>query len=704
MESKIAGSFFNWLETRQSKTSHRQLLVLSGSNNWSQATAELAIRKSNFAKILWAGDREAGDSKPIDQYKHYLGQEFNAIVYNAHSGIRANALMALSGSVSSKGLMILLCPDFSNWPHLEDPEAKNKTSYGHSLKPSNSYFIHWLIARLQDDEYVTIVTEELYYPANKQAWAENTSITYEQQQEAIVAIQKTACGRNKRPLVITADRGRGKTSALGIASAELFQQGFKKIIITAPNFNTVAIAFKHAHKLLKHSSYNNQTLLYKDSRLDFCAPDDLLEGKHNHEVVFVDEAAAIPTDMLKNICKQYPKVVFSTTIHGYEGSGRGFELRFKQFLNERFPAWKNVHLNQPIRWFQGDVLESFWFKTMLMNSDLHIANPLKSDETHIKFRKITKSELLDSPSLLSEIFTLLINAHYQTSPDDLNRLLDAQEQDIYAAFNHSVVVAVILASHEGGEHISSLAKDISSGKRRVQGHLVAQSILYLTGSIDYAHNNYLRIVRIAVAKDQQRKGYATDLLNFVKEDAKRQKIDYLCVSYGLNLSLLLFWLNNHYKPVKLGTKRDAASGEHSIVMLEPLTKSATLALQALRLQFHQDLTYQASRNFKRLSPKLLSALLRLDKGQSLSSPHLNMLQQIQEKNRRWDSCESTLKQLVLSVPDIRTVKALEAHALLIALFIQNCDQLTLQKELKLTGKKQLSEKIVDAVNLLLPLQ
>lgn len=703
MESKIAGSFSNWLENRQSKASHRQLLVLSGSNTWSQQTAELVIRKSNFEKVLWAGDRETGDSIEINQYRHYLGQEFNAIIYNAHSGVRANALMALSGSVCSQGLMILLCPDFSKWPNLEDPEAKNKVSYGHSPMPSNSYFIQWLIARLQEDDFVTVVTEQHYYPAKKHAWAEDTSIMFEHQQTAVVAIEKTACGRKNRPLVITADRGRGKTSALGIASAALFQQGFKNIVITAPNFDTVTLAFKHAHSLLEDSLYSNQSLLYKESRLDFCAPDELLGAEHNHDLVFVDEAAAIPTDMLKNICKLYPKVVFSTTIHGYEGSGRGFELRFKQFLNEHYPAWKNVHLNHPIRWFKRDVLENFWFKAMLMNTEQHKSNYVEVKETPIKYRKIEKNELLDSPALLAEIFNLLINAHYQTSPDDLNRLLDAQEQHIYAAFKQSTVVGVVLASHEGGEQIVELATDISSGKRRVQGHLVAQSIMFLTGSIEYARHRYLRIVRIAVTQDQQRKGCATALLDYVKDVAKCEGIDYLCVSYGLNLSLLLFWLSNHYVPVKLGTKRDASSGEHSIIMLMPLTASASLQLQELTHKFYQDLIYQASRHFDKLSTKLLSNILKLNNTHQLSEQQYIRLEQLKDKNRRWDSCESTLRQLVLSIKHTPTEKALEAHALLTAMFIQNYDLLALQKELKLTGKKQLSDKIVEAVKLLLPL-
>jgi tRNA(Met) cytidine acetyltransferase len=704
MESKIAGSFSNWLKNRRSKPSHRQLLVLSGNSKWTQQTAELAIQKSKFENILWVGDRDDRNSVEINRYKRYLGQEFTAIVYNAHSGVRANALIALSGSVTSQGLMILLCPDFSKWPSLHDPEVKNKESYGYSAKPIHSYFIQWLVTKLQEDDFVTIVTQDKYYPARKQAWAENTSITLDQQKAAITAIVNTACGRNNRPLVITADRGRGKTSALGIATESLFQQGFNKVLITAPNFDTVALAFKHAHSLIEDSKIDNQSLLYKEARLDFCAPDELLEKDPNGEIVFVDEAAAIPTDMLKSICKKFPKVIFSTTIHGYEGSGRGFEIRFKQFLTIHFPNWKNLHLDHPIRWFRDDVLERFWFNALLMQIEQADRNSLVCVRSPTHYRKIEKSELVNSPALLAEIFQLLINAHYQTSPDDLNRLLDARDQHIYAAFNHSRIVSVVLASNEGGEQIADLAADISNGKRRVQGHLVAQSILYLTGSCDYAHLRYLRIVRIAVPKSQQRQGYATGLLNYVKESAKHEGIDLLCVSYGLNLSILHFWLKNHFRPVKIGTKRDASSGEHSMIMLLPITERSSFQLQELSKQFHQELIYQASRHFSKLSPKLISHLLTLDKSHKLSKQQFEKLRQLQERTRHWQSCESTLRQLVLSTTILPTDEALESHALLSTIFIQNRDHDTIQKARKMTGKKQFSKAIVEATYRLLSLR
>ena len=51
------------------------------------------------------------------------------------------------------------------------------------------------------------------------------------------------------------------------------------------------------------------------------------------ELVIVDEAAAIPITLVKNLLGPY-MVVLSSTVHGYEGTGRSLSLKLVQSLRE----------------------------------------------------------------------------------------------------------------------------------------------------------------------------------------------------------------------------------------------------------------------------------------------------------------------------------------------------------------------------------
>ena len=136
-------------------------------------------------------------------------------------------------------------------------------------------------------------------------------------------------GHRKRPLVLTADRGRGKSSTLGIAAAQLLvERHGLDIIVTAPSVKAIEPVFSHAIQRLEVIEVVNAThIRHQGGSLRFVAPDDLLKSKPDCDLLLVDEAAAIPIPMLKSMVGIYHRMVFSTTVHGYEGSGRGFGIK-----------------------------------------------------------------------------------------------------------------------------------------------------------------------------------------------------------------------------------------------------------------------------------------------------------------------------------------------------------------------------------------
>jgi len=154
---------------------------------------------------------------------------------------------------------------------------------------------------------------------------------------------------------------------LGIAAAQLLlERPGLNIIVTAPSMKAIEQVFSHASQRLDScEAINAAYICYQGGSLRFVAPDELLKSNPDCDLLLVDEAAAIPVPMLKSMVDIYHRIVFSTTVHGYEGSGRGFGLKFEAWLSEHRPGWKGFKLDQPIRWNRNDPLER-WLKILLI--------------------------------------------------------------------------------------------------------------------------------------------------------------------------------------------------------------------------------------------------------------------------------------------------------------------------------------------------
>ncbi|MCG6282997.1 tRNA(Met) cytidine acetyltransferase, partial [Vibrio diabolicus] len=128
---------------------------------------------------------------------------------------------------------------------------------------------------------------------------------FAQQAEAIAQVVRVVEGHRKRPLVLTADRGRGKSSALGIAAAQLMQSRSLNIIVTAPTLANVAPLFQHAARCLPLAQASKGALHYQASQLRFMAPDEIILHQPECDVLLVDEAAALPLPMLMTFVERY---------------------------------------------------------------------------------------------------------------------------------------------------------------------------------------------------------------------------------------------------------------------------------------------------------------------------------------------------------------------------------------------------------------
>ncbi len=140
---------------------------------------------------------------------------------------------------------------------------------------------------------------------------------------------------------VTAARGRGKSALAG----QLISRIAGSAIVTAPA--------KAATDVLAQ---------FAGEKFRFIAPDALLASDEQADWLVVDEAAAIPAPLLHQLVSRFPRTLLTTTVQGYEGTGRGFLLKFCA----RFPHLHRFELQQPIRWAQGCPLEKMVSEALVL--------------------------------------------------------------------------------------------------------------------------------------------------------------------------------------------------------------------------------------------------------------------------------------------------------------------------------------------------
>lgn len=619
-------------------SNQRRVLVISGSREWCLELAEIVHNEVTTDQSLWVSQSPMESHRGIaaSQAHMLLGTEIDMLVMDCHDGLDANALAASCGALRGGGLVLLLTPDWQRWPLL--------AAEGRPF----SLFIQHIQRSLGDAEFVHLsegVEPALISPRQYST----TEINYEGQQQAVAAIIRVSRGHRRRPLVMTADRGRGKSSALGMASAELMKEGSLKIIVTAPRRESVLAVFSHAASLLSIDQHGT-LLAFEDSVLEFVAPDELIRSSPVADLLLVDEAAAIPAPMLAILLQRYSRIVFSTTVHGYEGTGRGFAVRFRKVLDELTPQWKSLHLTQAIRWADNDPVEQWLFNALCLNAEVKTASELG----HVELKKVTiscldRQALMDDPELLSQLFGLLVLAHYQTSPNDLKLMLDDPAVSLWVTLNDGIVLATALLVKEGGFD-EGLAQAIWLGKRRPTGHMLPQVLSAQNGFKEAAGFSYWRVMRVAVHPDFQRQGLGSKLIRAIGQQAIVDDIDLMGSSFAATEDVLSFWLASGFTSVRMGITRDACSGAHSAVVVKGLSTAGKDFTEIMSERFSEQLQWQLPDSLRDIEPELVSCLLAslpVNCLPELSTQDSLDLQAYGSGARVYDSCSLALWKFLL---------------------------------------------------------
>lgn len=660
----------------------RQCLILQGDTSWLNEQAQSLFDKATDTQRLWLSNNSHSLATPLKKTTQYLGRELSCVVFDCCQSFSADALGAIIGSLKAGGVFIVLVPE----------------------RITERLWLQRFMQIAINDASIHIVQQPESVPAFPFTTATSPLLSVQPSTEqalAIEAVLKVVSGHRRRPLVISSDRGRGKTALLGMAAAELLKLGKTRILVTGPGKANIETFMHHARLQLRAAEQTTKGLTWQQGKLEFVAPDLLLKQQPAADLLIVDEAAAIPVSLLEQMLKAYSRVVFATTLHGYEGTGRGFILRFQKTLDRLTPNWRSFTLTQPIRWSENDRLEQFSFDALLLNAEPVDAKLIDgANEKNVNFEQLSPDQLLQNEALLRQIFGLMVLAHYRTRPSDLQMLLEQEGISIAVLRYQQHIVATAWLVEEPALD-DELAAKVFSGTRRLKGHLLPQSLLAHAGLPDAGQYHYQRIIRIAVHPELQSQKLGSYLLHQLKQNFQG-KTDLLGTSFAMEERVFDFWLKNGLKPVRLGQHQDQVSGSIAVLMLTPISDKGSVLFATAEQLLKQQWPFLLQRQLKALSVAQVTCLTQgvLPFEQTITTLDIQQINSFAYAQRTLESTDIALWKWLSTVIGQSSFRQLETQtqALLMMLIMQQRDIKEVIASFGFNGRAELIAALRQAVS------
>lgn len=515
----------------------RRLLVLSGEEGWCFDHA-LKLRDALPGDWLWISPQpDAENHCSPSALQTLLGREFRHAVFDARHGFDAAAFAALSGTLKAGSWLVLLLPVWEEWENQPDTDSLRWSDCPDPI--ATPHFVqHFKRVLTADNEAILWRQNQPFSLAHftpRTDWHPATGAPQPEQQQLLQQLLTMPPG----VAAVTAARGRGKSALAG----QLISRIAGSAIVTAPA--------KAATDVLAQ---------FAGEKFRFIAPDALLASDEQADWLVVDEAAAIPAPLLHQLVSRFPRMLLTTTVQGYEGTGRGFLLKFCA----RFPHLHRFELQQPIRWAQGCPLEKMVSNALVFDDENFTHTP----QGNIVISAFEQTLWRSDPETPLKVYQLLSGAHYRTSPLDLRRMMDAPGQHFLQAAGENEIAGALWLVDEGGLS-QELSQAVWAGFRRPRGNLVAQSLAAHGSNPLAATLRGRRVSRIAVHPARQREGVGQQLIASALQYT--HDLDYLSVSFGYTGELWRFWQRCGFVLVRMGNHREASSGCYTAMALLPIS-------------------------------------------------------------------------------------------------------------------------------------
>ncbi|KAF8638996.1 hypothetical protein AX17_001798 [Amanita inopinata Kibby_2008] len=416
--------------------------------------------------------------------------------------------------------------------------------------------------------------------------------TLDQAQAVLTFIDAIAEKTLSSTVTLTAARGRGKSAALGLAMAAALAHGYSNIFVTSPSPENLRTLFEFVFKGLdalgyeEHLDYDiaqstnpefNKAIVrinvFRDHRqtIQYIQPEDA-HVLGQAELVVIDEAAAIPLPLVRNLMGPY-LVFLASTINGYEGTGRSLSLKLIQQLREstrpslskdsgavtasnratddndastsartgtssKKPAHKappkartlrEIKLEIPIRYSAGDKIEK-WLNGLLCLDATIVPKALGAagaqgcpHPSQCELYYVSRDTLFSyhpaSELFLQRMMALYVASHYKNQPNDLQLMSDAPAHHLFVLLppikddeSHLPEPLVVLqVALEGNISKQVILEGLGRGMR-AGGDMIPWLVSQQFQETRFGMLSGARIVRVACHPDYANMGYGSRAL------------------------------------------------------------------------------------------------------------------------------------------------------------------------------------------------
>jgi len=593
-----------------------------------------------------------------------MGTTWDVLVADFRHDFRPNDLGRLVEVVRGGGLIILVTPMLDEWVDMKLPFHRDMVTEPYSINDVQPIYLRHIVETLRSNPGVYILSDDgeligdvlpriVFRRRKTPIPGDSTLDEYvyrlaltQDQVDAIYAIDKGTL--LNKPVVITADRGRGKSAALGLAIAGVLLRDYgrekkMRIVITAPEPVNVREVFNFARKVLRFKGVKFNVKRFGDyivelnsevGQLRYVSPIEVFRERMDY--LFVDEASGIPVNLLEGYLERFKFGVFSTTLHGYEGAGRGFQVRFLPMIrNLSRGGLLEVNMSEPIRYAINDPIEDWLFKALLLDSDPAKIEPEIRDlinEADLEYVKIDLGDwLFRRLDLFRQYVGIYIFAHYRNRPNDIMMLCDAPHHFARCIMYRDMVVNSLHLSYEGGLSEDAVRRSLAGAPP--SGHLIPTVLIrYYPMHKDFSKLKGIRVVRIATHPELMDRGIGSYALKKLISEAKGLGFDWVGASFGATINLLNFWFKNGFVPVYLSPIKNPVSGEFSTIVVNPLNRMARRFVKRFRIEFKKLFVDSMVDTYFVLDEALAYHLLSLDRWSIDYVPELrgNSLERLKE--------------------------------------------------------------------------